>query len=112
MGEYLIELYVSRGNLQTAEDGRLSACAAAAALTRRGTRVEYRRSILLASEETCFLLFDADTVDAVREMAHLAELGCDHISTVSASTTQATATEPERVGHWRAPGGTGDQRGD
>jgi hypothetical protein len=87
MGEFLIELYVARGNPQTAEHGRLSACAAAATLRQRGTRVEYRRSILLASEETCFLLFDADSVDAVREMAQLAELGCDHVSTVTGSVT-------------------------
>ena len=83
MGEYLIELYVSRGDRHAAEKRRSSACAAAAALTRRGTRVQYSRSILLASEETCFLLFDADTVDAVREMVQLAELGCDHVSTVT-----------------------------
>ncbi len=83
MGEYLVELYVSRDDLKKAEDGRSSACVAAALLTQRGTRVEYRRSILLASEETCFLLFDADSVDAVREMAELAGLGCDHVSTVT-----------------------------
>lgn len=86
MGEYLIELYVSRGDQRMAESGRASACAAAEALTRRGRRVEYRRSILLASEETCFLLFDADTIDAVREMAELAELGSDHVITVSDSS--------------------------
>jgi hypothetical protein len=83
MGEYLIELYVSGGDKAAAEDSRLSACAAAAALSRRGTRIEYRRSILLASEETCFLLFEADTVDVVREMARLAALRSDQISTVT-----------------------------
>lgn len=83
MGEYLIELYVSRGNPQEAESGRSSACAAAEALTRRGTRVEYRRSILLASEETCFLLFEADTIEAVREMAEMANLDNGHVSTVT-----------------------------
>jgi len=83
VGEYLIELYVSRGSHQEAESGRCSACAAAEALTRRGTRVEYRRSILLASEETCFLLFDADTIEAVHEMAELAKLDNGHVSAVT-----------------------------
>ena len=83
VGEYLIELYVSRGDPHEAESGRSSACAAAEALSRRGTRVEYRRSILLASEETCFLLFEADTIEAVREMAELASIDGGHVSPVT-----------------------------
>jgi hypothetical protein len=86
VGEFLIELYVSRCNPQAAAERRSSARAAAEALTRQGTRVEYRRSILLASEETCFLLFDADTADAVRAMTRLADLDAARISTVTGGT--------------------------
>ena len=83
MSEYLVELYVSRGKPQDAESECSSACAAAEALTEGGTRVEYRRSILLASEETCFLLFDADNIEAVREMAEIAKLDSSHVSPVT-----------------------------
>lgn len=65
MPEYLLEIYVGRDDALTAADGGESARAAAAEMTRRGVPVEYRSWIFVPEEETCFLLFEADSADAV-----------------------------------------------
>jgi hypothetical protein len=80
MPEYLLEMYVGRGDARAAADGRESARAAAAEMTRRGTPVQYRRWIFVPDEETCFLLFEAESADAVCSTAQLAALSCDRVS--------------------------------
>ena len=80
MGEYLVELYLSRADERALATGGESARAAAEEMTRQGTPVSYRRSIYVPSEETCFVLFEAATAEAVRDAARLAELPCDRVS--------------------------------
>jgi hypothetical protein len=53
---------------------------AAEALTLRGTPVHYRRSMFISGEETCFVLLEAESMDAVRETARLARVSCDRVS--------------------------------
>ncbi len=86
MAEYVVELFVARGDVEMAVTGRERARAAALEITRRGSQVAFRRSILLAAEETCFLLFDADSLETVQLLAELAELGEHHIAAVSGMT--------------------------
>jgi hypothetical protein len=80
MPEYLLELYVARGDARVAADGGQSARVAAEELTRRGTPVHYCRSIFVPSEETCFVLFEAESADAVRDAARLVALPCERVS--------------------------------
>jgi hypothetical protein len=80
MPEYLLELYLSRTQQQTAADRGESARAAAEELTRQGTPVSYRRSFFVPAEETLFVLFEAESADAVRDAARLASLPSDRVS--------------------------------
>jgi hypothetical protein len=79
--EYLLELYVARADAvaidQDAERVRL----AAEDHTRRGTPVRYLRSIFVPDDETCFLIFEAGSADAVRAVAEQASLSFEHVAT-------------------------------
>lgn len=80
MTEFLIELYVSRTDHDTVSRHAERARRAAAELTREGTPVRYVRSIFVPEDETCFLLFEAGSVGAVREAAHRAALAYEHVA--------------------------------
>jgi hypothetical protein len=90
MPEYLLEFYVPRSDAQAATDDGESARAAAEELTRRGTPVHYRRLIFVPTEETCFVLFEAESANAVRDAATLAALPCGRISAVYPQASDAT----------------------
>lgn len=79
MQEYLLELFISRTDTEVLTAQGENARAAANELTSRGTPVRYRRSIFLPDEETCFVLFEAESADAVRAAAQLAALPCERI---------------------------------
>ncbi|MGZ8514320.1 MAG: nickel-binding protein [Candidatus Limnocylindrales bacterium] len=74
MAEFLVECYVSRTDGAAAADGSDGARRAAAALTEEGTEVRFLRSIFVPEDETCFYLFEATSVDTVREAAARAGL--------------------------------------
>jgi len=80
MPDYLLELYVARDDADlAAEDGRIVR-KAAEQITLRGTNVRYRRSMFVPAEETCFVLLEADSIDAVHDTARLAGVPYDRIS--------------------------------
>ncbi|HEX4034779.1 MAG TPA: nickel-binding protein [Solirubrobacteraceae bacterium] len=82
MPEYLLEFYAPRDDARGAGAESESARRAAEELTRRGTAISYRRSIFVPDEETCFLLFEAESADAVRDAAVLAALPSGRITSV------------------------------
>jgi hypothetical protein len=92
MPEYLLELYVPGTNPDLAAENGRSVRAAAEELTLRGTPVRYRRSMFVSYEETCFVLLEADTIDAVRKAARLAHVSSDH---VSAAVSHPSPTDPK-----------------
>jgi hypothetical protein len=98
MPEYLLELYVSRGDAQGAAEGGDSARAAAEEMTRRGTPVQFCRSIFVPAEETCFVLFEAGSAEAVRDAARLAKLPCERISAVMAAGGQPQPMSADQEG--------------
>jgi hypothetical protein len=74
MSEYLLEFYVARENEQGASEGGESARLAAEELRRRGSAIHVRWSIFLPDEETCFVLFEAESPETVSDAATLANL--------------------------------------
>jgi hypothetical protein len=80
MKEFLVELYVSCTECNGVESRVERAERAAAELTAAGTPVRFVRSIFVPTDETCLFLFEAVSIDAVREAAHLAGLPFDHVA--------------------------------
>jgi hypothetical protein len=72
--EFIVEVYVPR----TGAVGTASLRAAAAAHT---PPVRYQRAILVPEDETCFLLFDAASIDDVRAVVTRAAVPFERIST-------------------------------
>ena len=98
MAEYLVELYVAQGDQDVALRHAESAEQAGAELTREGRPVRCLRSIFVPEDETCFLLFDAASVDLVAEAVHRAGLRHEHISAATSTTVaaaSAAATHPK-----------------
>ena len=67
MAEFLVELYVARGDSAAVEGGAERARAAAEKLTDEGEAIRYVRAIFVPEDETCFFLYEAESADAVRE---------------------------------------------
>ena len=86
MGEFIAELYVSRADEAGAEGLSRRVRAAAEELTREGTPVRYLRSIFVPDDETCFLLIEASSAEAVRDAADLAALPYERVTAVAATT--------------------------
>lgn len=82
MTEFLVELYVSRQDTAALEraSGRGRIHAAAEELSRNGVRVRYLRRIFVPEDETCLLLFEAQSVEAVREVARRAAVPFERIA--------------------------------
>lgn len=82
---YLVELYVSRHDLASVGRGVDRARQAAAELAREGTAVRYVRSIFVPDDETCLLLYEAESIAAVDAAARRAGLVFDRITTAEAA---------------------------
>jgi hypothetical protein len=78
--EFLVELYVSRTDAGAVGRGAERARLAAEALTRQGTPVRYLNSIYIPEDETCFFLYEADSVDAVRKATLSAALTFERVA--------------------------------
>jgi Protein of unknown function (DUF4242) len=107
MAEFLVEVYFGPHQLQ-AVDGWLSAASAAAAdLSRDADPVRCVRSIVVPEDETCFLVYEAASIDAVRAAVLRAGLEAGRIretlGPVEGPTDVGVATaerriEPRRLG--------------
>ena len=91
MAEYLVELYVAQGDHTVAQHHVAVAERAGADLTREGRAVRYLQSFFVPEDETCFLLYEADSVDLVTEAVGRAGLRLEHVS--AATTSVAGAQE-------------------
>ena len=77
--EFLVELYRSHSETQAAADDGERARAAAETLSGSGHAVRLVRSFFVPDDETCFLLYEAESADTVRHAMALAGLPCDEI---------------------------------
>lgn len=75
-----MEQYVARWDRAAVERDATNARLAAEALTREGTPVRYLRFIFVPDDETCFHLYEAPSVDAVREAALRAAVPVERIA--------------------------------
>lgn len=96
MAEFLLERYVARGDARAVAAGEQSARRAAEELSRRGTSVRYCRSIFVPSEETCFVIFEAESPAAVHEAAELARLPYERVSAVAPERAEDLPEEIDR----------------
>jgi Protein of unknown function (DUF4242) len=83
MPEFLLELYVARSDGKAVERRVARAWSAAEALTREGTPVRCVSSIFVPEDETCFVLFEADSEATVRSAAARAALPFERITPAS-----------------------------
>ena len=91
MAEFLVELYVSGAVADGADRETQRARSAAAELTAEGRPVRILRSIFVPEDETCFLLVEADTAEAVQEAATRAAVPFERVlATVADRTTDET----------------------
>lgn len=95
MAEYLVELYVAQGDPAVAQHHVAVAEQAGADLTREGRAVRYLQSFFVPEDETCFLLYEADSADLVTEAVGRAGLRLEH---VSAATTSVAGAQESPVG--------------
>ena len=80
MAEFIVELYVSRRDLDSVRRGAARARTAAEDLAREGTAVRYVRSLFVPEDETCFYVYEATKAADVREAAHRAALAFDRVT--------------------------------
>jgi Protein of unknown function (DUF4242) len=79
MAEFLIEVYAAQTNSRGVDAAARRARAAAQALAAEGPEVRYVRCIFVPEDETCFYVYEADSVDTVHEVARRAGLAVDRV---------------------------------
>ena len=79
MAEFLLEVYATRTDPGAVDEAVRRAGAAADSLASEGSHVRYVRSIFVPEDETCFYVYEADSVDTVHEVARRAGLCVDRI---------------------------------
>jgi hypothetical protein len=92
MNEFLVELYRSQTEVQAAVADGERARAAAEVVTGSGTAVRLVRSIFVPEDETCFLLFEAESPSAVRQAMATAGLPCEDVHQTAGHPTSGTTT--------------------
>jgi hypothetical protein len=79
MTEYLLEIYLSRADAAWVERSVERTRLAAEELTREGTPVRHVLAVFIPQDETCLLLYQAASAEAVQEAARRAALRVDRI---------------------------------
>ncbi len=90
MAQFLLECYVTRTDGAAIKTGEDRARIAADELTREGTAIRLLRSIFVPEDETCFYLYEAETVEAVREAARRAALPLERVAEAISKAEGAT----------------------
>jgi hypothetical protein len=80
MSIFMAELYVARTGADTVERAAERSRLAAEQLTRDGFPIRHLRWMFVPEDETCFLLYEAASADAVREVGQRAALIFERIA--------------------------------
>ena len=115
MTEFLVELYVPGDDRAAARQQTVRAERAAADLTRDGIPVHCCWSVFVPEDDTCLLLCDAPSADAVQTALDRAGLSWEHVSAAATCTPVEPLADPHhqtaagrpagRIQHHH-PGGT------
>ena len=79
MTEFLLELYVAKTDCAAVVAGAARLGSAAAQVMAERSPVRVVRSIFVPQDETCYVLVEATTIDAVRETATRAALPIERV---------------------------------
>jgi hypothetical protein len=79
MSEFVLELYIPRPARSAVLERVEHARAGAEGLQSEGAAVRLLMAIFVPEDETCLLVYVADSADSVRRSARLAGLPVDHI---------------------------------
>ncbi len=91
MTEYLVELYVAQGDHDAAQQYAERAERAGQEMAREGQPVRCLSSIFVSEDETCFLLYEADSAELVAEAMQRAGLRHEHISAATSTPHHVVA---------------------
>lgn len=80
MTEFVVEHYIARSGTDRFRRDVEGVRRAAEQLTSEGTPVTYVRSIFVPEDETCYVLYRALSVEAVREAARRAQLQFERVA--------------------------------
>jgi hypothetical protein len=80
MREFVAEQYLSGRDATAAERGAHAARRAAKQLSREGVPVRFVRSIFVPEDETCIYIYEADSIETVREAISRAALGFERLA--------------------------------
>lgn len=83
MPAFLAELYIPRTQAASTTASATRARDAAQELNRQGIQIRYLRSIFVPDDETCFQMYRAGSIQAVRDLGARAGLQFEHISEVN-----------------------------
>jgi hypothetical protein len=89
MKTYLVEAYLPRVRASELEEATARLSAAAPATSRDSPTARYLRSTFVPEDEICFHVFEAVSVDAVREAGERAHLTFDRIVEAREGPTDA-----------------------
>jgi hypothetical protein len=96
MAEFLVELYVPSSQLHGVQRLMEAASMAAADVSREGEAIRLVRSIVMPEDETCFLLYEAPSIESVRAAAGRAGLDAVRI-TETLTLTESGTNQPRRT---------------
>jgi hypothetical protein len=85
MAEFLVEMYVSRGDAEGVDSRLDRARLGAHEVTRNGMPVRCVRSIFVPEDETCFLVYEAGSEEAVQAAVSCAALPFERVTRAVAS---------------------------
>ena len=98
MPEFLVELYVAHDDHDAARRQAERADQAAAELTGEGRPVQCLRSIFVPEDETCFLLYEAPSIEAVEDAVRRAGLPLTHVSAAESAPAPDPSEAPPHLG--------------
>jgi hypothetical protein len=103
MNAYLVELYVSCAERHAVEHRAERVRRAAGEVTAAGTPVRFVRSIFVPRDETCLFLFEAASIEAVRETADRAALEHADVAEIQVQAYTSTEAVVPRTRHATRP---------
>jgi hypothetical protein len=94
MAEFVVELYASRHDAAALDRGAKRIRLAAEELSRDGTPVRYLRRIFVPEDETCLLLYEAESATVVGEATRRAGVAFERITEAVANPSEDEGDRP------------------